>query len=504
MATNQIKDLTVHLPPGVVGDPLGPATCTETQLNANNCPAASQAGTSGSSVLLLGTVPLDVNGKIFNVVPHAGEPARFGIVLTPPIGDPIILQSPAKLRTDDFGLDTVLNGLPNTANGLPIYITALDITLFGTANGQPFMRNPTSCDAKTVSFDATSYANETAPTGTAPSFTPTNCDALPFNPQLSATLGAPGGTDALSHPTLVTTITQDETEAGLKQAQVLLPYETEANNNALSHTCLEADFDANADSCPANSQIGSAIAASPLQTDPLQGPAYLLTRGDKLGVGLDLQGALHLKLKGTFVFSNDARTGNLFEGLPDIPISNFQLTINGGENGLLNAKRDLCDAPVPPAVDPFAEYDFIGHNGATTHGTTNAQIVGCTPTAKVKLKRTGTENPVLKVKGKAGTRDLAQMKVKLPKGLSFASGPAFMSGTTAADEDGPLPESGIKHGIHRVRLAATGARRFKLRSSGGAFIESNRIKRGHRYHFPVKLKDANGNVTKINAVARAL
>jgi hypothetical protein len=454
--TDDIKDLTIHLPPGMVGDPTGPTVCTVEDLNADACADTSQVGTSSSNALLLDLVPLTVSGEIFNITAQEGEPARFGIVLHPPVGSPIVLQSAAQLRGNDFGLDTVLNDLPNTANGLGISITSLDITLFGTANGQSFMRNPTSCDAKTVTFEATSYAGgqDEPVTGSAPSFTPTDCDQLPFSPDLSAEIGAPGLTDTDTHPPLTTVIEQDETEAGLKRAEVILPASTQPNNNALGHQCLEADFDAG--NCAANTTIGSAVASSPLLTVPLTGNAYLLQRGGGLGVGLDLQGPLALKLKGSFVFTPELRTGNLFEGLPDIPISEFALTIDGGANGLLTAARDLCD---PPASVLDATFD--GHNGAHLVQSPEATIAGCAPpsppTAKIKLRKPNSKKPALDLDIEAGSEPVELARLRIPKGFRFATGAAFTDGAEATVDGSTADDDILSATRRRVTADPSGA-----------------------------------------------
>src|SRR4051812_16535461 len=83
-ASADLKNLTVHLPPGLVGNPLATTTCTEAQLNANACTAASDVGNVSNAVTLtaLGLpVRQTVNGNLFNVDPRQTEPARFGIVL---------------------------------------------------------------------------------------------------------------------------------------------------------------------------------------------------------------------------------------------------------------------------------------------------------------------------------------------------------------------------------------------------------------------------------------
>ena len=123
-ASDDVKDLTVSLPPGMVGNPTATPLCTLTQLQGDSCPAATQVGTTTANVTahladpLPLTLPLTVNGSVYNVEPAAGEPARFGIVLRPVGSDPlpvfqkIIQVSDVRLRQSDFGLDTVLTNIP--------------------------------------------------------------------------------------------------------------------------------------------------------------------------------------------------------------------------------------------------------------------------------------------------------------------------------------------------------------------------------------------------------
>jgi hypothetical protein len=386
-AGEDVKDLRVGLPPGEVGDPTATPKCTVAQLNANSCPANTQVGTVSSNAtvtVILVPVTLNVTGKVFNLEPQPGEPARFGIVLTPvsipePLSTvvggvlpPIILQSGAELRKSDLGLDAIVKDIPNMTAGLPTHINSMTLTLLGMvpagAPAKPFMRNPTSCTPKTSTLTADSYTNPTPVTAQAPSFTPTNCDVLDFSPTFSATLGAPGLTAAGSKTPLTTVIDQDNEEAGLLRAQVLMPPEVGAQNDQLNETCTEEQFAAS--SCPANSIVGSAIATSPLLTEPLTGPVALVGAGLPR-VGLDLHGPLSMQLFGDFGVVGSA-TGVTFDGLPDIPISHFELRFSGGPDGLLVAGRNLCE---PPA--PVFNTNFTGHNGAGTSGATAAVIDGC-------------------------------------------------------------------------------------------------------------------------------
>jgi hypothetical protein len=247
----------------------------------------------------------------------------------------------------------------------------MDLTLDGKipGSGNPFMRNPTSCASHTVRFAADSYSSTTA-TPVTSNFTTTNCGAEDFSPSFSARVGGPGqtGGGATRVPTtVITSIQQDLDEAGLIKAQVAVPSnDLVADANLLGSTCLPADFQAG--TCPANSVVGSAIAASPLLSLPLAGNVALVSNGGPIpDIGLDLNGQLHLLLTGSLTLGEVVT----FDNLPDIPISDFRLTFTPSP-GLLMANRDLC-APPPPLFHA----DFTGYNGATSSVDSAATVDGC-------------------------------------------------------------------------------------------------------------------------------
>ena len=451
---SDMKDLTIHLPPGLVGNPLATTTCTEDQLNADECPPASDVGDVSNDVTLtvMGFLPVAqaVNGNLYNVVPRAGEPARFGIVLNalpfnvpilgPAVLPPIILQSGAVLRQSDLGLDTILNDLPNTAQvaGMEtaVHINSTSLSLSGQVGTPPkgFLRNPTSCKTHTVGFDAVNYDGATATAST--TFDTVNCAAEPFTPEFTANIKVGKSTDAVE---LSTTIAQTIEEAGLQRAQVILPKDLFGNAAALAISCPTANFEAG--TCPTNTIVGDAVAGSPLQAQPLAGPVALVAPASPglPDLGLDLRGALALKLKGTIGVNAETRNIVTFDGLPDIPISNFTLTFGGGPNGLNTATRDLCK---PPA--PVFDVDFTSFSGATLHQAVPATVdcSGATgggggggggnnnrkpPTAKISLQK-NDKNPKMSLTVRKGSEKLRSVKLTLPKQLRFGSDRKFDRG----------------------------------------------------------------------------
>ena len=518
-----VKDLTIRLPPGLVGNPTATPKCTVAQLNADSCPASSQVGTvsTAATITIVAPVslPLTVNGTLYNLTPPAGEPARFGIVLRPlavgpiPVLPNIVLQSAVKLRKADFGLDTVINDIPNTASGFHTHIDSMDVHLQGLAGSppKPFMRNPTSCTPATTGFVATDYSSGSAPdsaTGTA-SFTPTGCDALDFSPTFSASIGSKGHTAARTLPPLTTVVDQDDGEAGVNTVVVLLPEGVTASTSALSHQCPVAAFEAG--TCPANSVVGTATADSPLLTQPLTGPVTVVVP-DTAGLprlGLDLQGPLHIQLFGKFVLTPNG-PGNEFDQLPDIPLSHFVLAFNA--NDLVVTQRDLCQPPTPT----FAT-GFLGWNGAKQTGHIPAKVNGCGSgggggggggggagkvKAKVRVKKASTNKPVLKLvvktkKGKAAAA-IKKTKLKLPKKLRFSKGKAFKRNFHTHPHGAIRRKASsvavtIKHG-HATKLVEKAMKR--------SLVRRGHIAR-HKLHFKLSVKDSKGHTTKLKLTTKA-
>jgi hypothetical protein len=376
---------------------------------------------------------------------------------------------------------------------IPINITSMDLTLFGQLpSGKTFMRNPTSCGTKTTGFDADSYPPVTSATGSA-TFNSIGCASLPFDPGFTARLGAPGQTGPNTKTPATTVISQEETEAGLKTAKVTLPSVLGNDITLLNNACPPAQFEAG--TCPANSIIGSATASSPLLAQAIAGPVALVANpGGLPKVGLDLRGALSLKLQGSILVNP---TSVVFDGLPDIPISKFQLAFNGGPMGLLIAQTDLCQ---PPA--PLFHTDFTGHNGARTSGDTRAVIDGCgkkgEPTASLKLKKKRSKRPKMKLKANAGINTITRLSVKLPKALKFAGGKKWKRGAKGSDDSGRLARSEIKHSKKRLKLSsdADGTDKLSARIGKGAL---RRVKtyRKRKLSFPTKIVDSSGHTTSL-------
>ena len=282
------RDLSVDLPAGLIGNPTATPTCTATDLISLQCSGASQVGTISLSGSIEGSGGSYVT-PLYNLVPPAGVPARFGFYVDGGITGHI----DASVRTGgDYGI---------SATGLRIDpdagITEIKVTMWGVpadpshdadrgcpypgaASEQgpcssgaplvPFLTNPTSCSGPltaTVRTDSWQDPGDyTSATSTMPGFT--GCDALPFTPSITvqpdtAVADSPSGLsvdlhmpqDGLSNPTGLA-------EANLKDATVTLPQgvsvDPSAANGLTACTPAQIGLDnANEPSCPDSSKVGS-------------------------------------------------------------------------------------------------------------------------------------------------------------------------------------------------------------------------------------------------------
>ena len=482
-----VRDLTVHLPPGLVGDPTSAPLCSEVQLEADTCPAQSQIGTTITTATVLLPSDTTINGSVYNVQPRSGEPARLGIVLRPDTGGTVVLQSPAKLRSSDFGLDTVLEDIPNTAVVLgltvPITIARIQLSLEGD-----FMRNPTSCGEKTTTADAISYS-ETAASGSN-SFTSVNCAALPFSPEFTAKVGSPGHTTAFTKPPQTTVISQDDGEAGLRVANVLLPPGVGGDNDQLGNTCSVSNFQAH--SCPALAIVGQATAESPLQEQALEGPMALVANpeGGLPLLGLDLEGALALQLYGNLSIlpsSEGTETRVVFNGLPDIPIARFELELLEDRLNLL--ARDICEPP-----DLFYNTTFTSHGDVVDTGTTQGTVEGCAPsvvdpTAKARIRNFSSNNPRLKVIVRKGSASLNDIVVKAPREASFKNKGAIV--VTAEGQE--IDTGAVKRSKRKLTIEVPDVDDVKVKASKGALRLKDSVKKGDELAFSVDATDSDSN-----------
>jgi hypothetical protein len=426
-ATEDVKKTIGHFAAGMIANPEAVPHCPQAQYLADACPADTLIGSAGGEIDAAPNTrtTVAVTGRIYNQELLAGEAGRLGIILDT-VPTKTFLTAPFYVRSNgDYGLDGVLDDLPTALTGIGLVgntqITMLSFTLFGTVNGRNYTRAPTNCALHVSTGEASGYQDPTPITdGPASSYTPTGCDKLAFKPTFSIAVGSKSTNGERDHPPLAVHVGLGAGEAGIAANAVTLPFELGPNLAAFDVLCTSAQLAASA--CPAGSQVGTTTATSAFVATPLSGPVYLVQQPGVILPALvaDLRGRVHVQL----TIANTILGGRLIKstttGVPDLPVSTFDLNLDGGPGSPLENKFDLCRKGSKIRT-MTADVSFTGQNGATVASKPRLKVPGCRPAVTAKLRHALRARPVLSVKVRRhpDAGKLARFTLTLPKGMRF-------------------------------------------------------------------------------------
>jgi hypothetical protein len=450
------KDVTLNLPPGLLANAaIDNGGCL---LTADIQTSTCQVGSGTVDAVLDGAIPVPTNVGFFLVPPPS--PNDLAGLAVAEAGEQIGTTAPIVIRPsgDPDGVGVTIDlVLPNTLEGQTLSITEIDSTFNG-------LRFPATCPSTPaeVTVAANSYADPTVKGAQTP-LPVTGCSSLAYAPKYALTV-ARDPTDRVVK--VSTTITQGATESPNSAIVLAFPSNVIAPSlSGLSNLCSTG---ATAGCTP----VGSVTASSPLYPKPLTGKAYLTGQATNItGLTLTLvfPPPFPLTLVGKVDLVNVAAT---FSGLPDIPLTNLGVTLNGGANGLFSS---LCAPPSgtstatltdqngdKTATDPaaFTVSGCPAGSGGGSGGGSGSGSGGSGAGAKAhKPKLAGatlggltTGKPRLSFTATAGKRapKLRSLTVSLPKGLTVISKRS--------------------HGQRTVAVRLKGAKLKSARLSGGKLL----------------------------------
>lgn len=511
------KDLTVLLPPGLLSNAaIDGGACLS---NTSTTPvAACQVGTGTVTAAGLGILP--ITGTLaFDLVapPKPGDLAGVAAFLTL-LGSTSELGSPADVTVrppgsaDGVGLNMAFTNMPDTYDGLPISVSDLDTTFSG-------MRMPTSCPSPSARVIASgdSYSDATLKTSSAP-LAVTDCSAVPYAPKFSVNAtkdGTDGGVQ------VVTDITQQANEASSRNVALTLPPAVLTPN---VEAVLSGGLLCSSSTLSACKPIGSASASSPLYPKALTGTAYLTGTFTSPAITVAFGPPFALTLNGAVNLASNTTT---FKGLPDIPLTDLEVTLAGGPDAVFattcnassgTASATLTDqngdrtvtAPAPFSISNYnaatcAPPPGQGGGGASGSGS-GAKAAG--PRLEAALSGLSRRRPTLEALLLAGSNapKLTAFAVQLPAGLHFAKhrvhGRLRLEGVSVG---GAKVRSVIlKRGVLVVKLRRAAAG-ISLKVSRTAIDESATLERSVRHNriksvvLVVAVRDANGKITDLRA-----
>ena len=367
------RDVLVHLPPGLIGNPQNFQRCTLAQftkgVDVSECPQDAQVGIS--EVTLAGTLNATLLSPIYNMPSPGGEVvARLGFYAGPyptlinvridPIDYSLVAAvEGAASAAELLAANTTLWGVPAAKSHDALRLTPKEgfhqeLPSGGRPSGQPkipFLSNPTDCGAqRQIAVTAVSYGEPQNPsTLSAPFPQIGGCEKVDFDPVFSATptnpeAAAPTGLDAtLRIPQ--NEAPEDLATSVLKGAHVSLPegmtINPAAGDGLAACSPEQVGFGTTGPShCPDAAKIGSVEIDAPALERTLEGAVYQRTPepGHLFGFWLvtDEQG-VHLKLPAEIAANPlTGQLTTLFDGIPSlggnpqVPFEELRLHVFGG------------------------------------------------------------------------------------------------------------------------------------------------------------------------------
>jgi hypothetical protein len=349
-----IAGLRFLLPQGLAASFAGIPHCEGLAAETGACPAGSRVGKVVAAVGV-GSAPLWVPQadkrptavylggpykgaptSIVAVVPKQAGPFDFGdeVVRSAVYVDPITAQATAQA-----------DPLPQYVEGTPLHYRTINVQL----DRPNFALNPTSCRQKQTVASLTSTKGKSA--SPASSYAATGCSKLGFEPKISFRLR--GGTHRGASPAFKATVKMASGGANIAASTVIMPRSIQIEQGHFRTICTRVQFKAN--ECPQGSTYGTAKATTPLLDQPLEGSVYLRSSSHELpDVVAVLKGPssfpLEIDVDGHVDsvyhrLPNGETIGLLrttFETVPDAPVSQFTVDLQGGKAGILVNSTGLC------------------------------------------------------------------------------------------------------------------------------------------------------------------
>ncbi len=392
--TGRIRNLSVNLPPGLVGNPTAVPQCTRQQFDKEECSSSTQVGVVSVGNSLNSSYlhrPYNLPLEVYNIVPPPGVPARFGFIL---FGVQTFIDATVRSGSD-YGITADVNDIVQKAEaGLQLEIINARMMLWGepsdpthdderfsltcqsgcpsSAPRIPFLTLPTACpsEAQAISASVSTWEpggfGETATlfhtAGDLPSGF-TGCDHLGFGPSITV---APDTSDSdtpagltvdvrvpqegLVTPGSLATSNIKDTTVALPVGLVINPGEAAGLQACQPSEAHVGDGREDAPSCPNASKVGTVQIATPLLKEDLEGNVYVLQSNPpnlKLLVAASGEG-VNIKLVGNTSLCE--KTGEVIDGkgceaagqiitkfseTPELPFTDFKLSFSGGAQAAL-------------------------------------------------------------------------------------------------------------------------------------------------------------------------
>lgn len=362
----ELGKIDLSLPAGLLGRLTAVPPCSAAAGARGACGDASLvgdarvwAGAGDDPVLVRG-------GRVYLTEPYReGDVAALSIVV-PAVAGPYdlgtaVVRAGIKVRPDT-GLDVSAEPLPTIMAGVPLRIRRVQVDL----GREGFMFNPSDCSPKRITGTITSTDGVAAEVGSP--FRVTGCSKLEFSPSMRIRATKPAADRTLG---LHVTVGQDRGEARMRRLTLVLPSGLGSRlDGPIQHACSEEDYQH--DRCAEAAKIGSATATTEVLPYGLDAPVYFVANpsGGLPRLGVRLRGGpITVDLLGEVEINAAGRIVTVFDGIPDVPITSFELRLAEGAQAVLTG-TEMCARKV-------ADLEVLAHSGAISRQRVPLSVEGC-------------------------------------------------------------------------------------------------------------------------------
>jgi hypothetical protein len=379
-----LRSLSVQLPPGLLGMLSNVPLCPEADAQAGTCAAQSKIGsaTVGAGP---GPEPAYVNGTVYLTGPHEGAPFGLSIVVPATVGPlslgTIVVGAKIDVNPATAALTISSGPLPQSLDGVPLQIRTVSLDI----DREGFTFNPSDCEP--LAFEGTAESTQSLTAAVSTRFQAANCAALPFTPKLSGLTHA--GTSKVHGAYLHVRIVSAGGQANIAKLKVDLPKQLTPRLSTLQYACLAMVIDVDPARCPAASVVGSVTVITPVLHQPLVGPVYVVSHGHSASPAVEfvLQGeGVTVDVVGQTSLQHGILAGT-FRALPDVPISTLGLVLTEGPHSLFAANLPARSRSSMCGQNLAMPTEITGQNGAVLKQTTKLAVSGCTKPERRRRSR---------------------------------------------------------------------------------------------------------------------
>jgi uncharacterized membrane protein YgcG len=327
---DSVKDMTLALPAGLLANAsIDAGKCLTGTTPVAVCQVGTGSITATATVLKLLPVTETLSAE-FDLVapPHAGDLAGLQVLAKNPTNpgpgyQPLGTPADVTVRPSDAGLNIAFTGLPNTypLNLYGLGLGTVPISVSEINSTFDSLLFPSSCPSKPASLTVTTDSYAAPSSSVSSPLTVTGCGSGAYAPKFTLTAVRDATNNEVK---LIANITQIPGQLTTGTTVLVFPTNVLTPNLGVAGALCTNLASGNC------TPIGSATAVSPVYPTPLSGKAYLTGSPAGLKLALVFGAPFSLTLTGSVNLATNTTT---FAGIPDIPLSQLQVVLDGGTTG---------------------------------------------------------------------------------------------------------------------------------------------------------------------------